>query len=443
MEAESLVEHDAGQVLDRLQQRAGVTEIQLNCFQYYLWNRRHTPVWVRTDPARYRSLGVGHADRAAYQHGDIDILDRALAAARPRGIQVHARYLEGFQEYMAEIVPGFARCLGESSDGSPSGRPCWWNPAYRAWWHATVSELVETHPVDGVYLGPERDGPLGPVLHNAAKPFCFCAHCQAAGRSLGVDPQRARAGWNAVHALATAAQRGALPTDGMLVSLLRLLVEWPEVLGWEKVQREGKWTLHAELAGATRQAGRQFGFHICMYSMVWDLFARATTDYARLATFCDYIKPSTYFDVNAARLHGFIRQGGGQVVWRDLAPQTVFQLLNGAIGAPIAATSDWNDLANVRCSPDWTAREVARCVTACAGTRCVTMSGIGIDVPPPDKRDWPVAQADIAAAAQASLAAGAAGLLLSREYQYMRDASLDTIGQVVRARTLASATTAR
>jgi hypothetical protein len=235
-----------------------------------------------------------------------------------------------------------------------------------------------------------------------------------------------------LHRLAQQAKAGTVPVDGMLVSLLRLWVQYPEILGWERVQAEGKWSLHAELSGTTKQAraGTQFGLHICMYGLMWDLFGRASTDYSRLSTFADYIKPSVYFDVNAARMHNFISHSGGKVLWRDLQPQTALALLYGAMGFDGNAEAGWPDLERARCSPAYVRREISRCVAGCAGQAQV-LSGIGVDIP--HGKLGLIEPSRVREAATASLEAGADGLLLSREYAFMRDETLAAAGDAVRA----------
>jgi hypothetical protein len=424
-----------------------VNSIQCNAFDYYLYHPEwstedwadhgHGPAGskslgplpphaIRWHPEFYRDCGFAHADRSGCAWPDRDAMAELLQAAHERGVTVHARFLEGFGAVTCGLIPGYERVLGADVYGERTAKPCWHHPAYRAWWLATVEDLVTHYALDGLYLGPERDGPLGPVLHDAGAPTCFCEHCCAAARARGVDPERAREGWRKLHRLVKSEER---PTDGMLVSILRLWIAYPEILGWEKLQSDGKWDLHAALAGKARslRPGLRFGLHICMYSLAHDLFARATTDYARLADFVDYVKPSLYTDVNAARLHRSNRVLR-QHLWRDLDAELLHEFLYAVMGYDPQSEPDYEGSATGRFGPSYIRREIQRIKAAVDG-RADVYSGLGVDVP---HADLPPVRAEfLRQAVTASFEAGADGLLLSREYQYMRRESLAAVREAV------------
>jgi hypothetical protein len=83
-----------------------------------------------------------------------------------------------------------------------------------------------------------------------------------------------------------------------------------------------------------------------------------------------------------------------------------------------------------RFGPSYIRREVERIKSAVDG-RCDVYSGIGVDVPHADLP--PVTPEFLRQAVTASFEAGADGLLLSREYQYMRRESLAAVGEAVKA----------
>jgi len=73
--------------------------------------------------------------------------------------------------------------------------------------------------------------------------------------------------------------------------------------------------------------------------------------------------------------------------------------------------------------------EIGRCVAAVQG-RSKVYAGVGVDVPHP--RIQPVTREQQYQATQAALAAGADGLLLSREYHLMSRATLNATRDAVR-----------
>jgi hypothetical protein len=85
--------------------------------------------------------------------------------------------------------------------GKATNVACWNHPEYRAWWNATVIDLFRTYNLDGFQWGAERMGPLMNAIlpWNDAAPTCFCEHCVARGRAKGVDPERARTGFEELH----------------------------------------------------------------------------------------------------------------------------------------------------------------------------------------------------------------------------------------------------
>ena len=428
MGAEPFFAQPPAAIFDRLSERAGVTSVQVNAYDYYGWNQAKgtSPVHVRWNPDRYRGIGFAQAETPHLAHAGRDVFDEIIPAAAERGISVHARILEGFRPATSQLIPGFAQVLQVDAEGRRTHLPCWNHPAYRAWWLATVEDLIREHPLDGLLLGPERDGPLGPLLHDAVVPGCFCPHCEHRARADGVDPRRAREGMLALRDLIAA---DVVPGEGMSAAIMRCYLRFPEILHWERLQAEAKWSLHAEIAGLARtlRPGFRVGLHICMYSLSWDLTARATTDYAMLAGIFDYLKPSTYWDVNHARLARWIPKAQ-RTCFKGLSAETIYRVLLEGFGHEPADEPEWMSLAQARCSPAWIRREVARCVAAADG-RAAVYSGIGIDVPHPDLP--PVDPADIEASVAASFAGGADGLLLSREYEFMRDGSLDAVGRAV------------
>ena len=74
-----------------------------------------------------------------------------------------------------------------------------------------MEDLFRSYDLDGVQWGAERMGPLMNVISpwNNNPPACFCEHCAARGRAAGIDPERARQGYKALHAYVQGQMAGA------------------------------------------------------------------------------------------------------------------------------------------------------------------------------------------------------------------------------------------
>jgi hypothetical protein len=337
-------------------------------------------------------------------------------------MKVYARHLEGFHHWTPRMHPNIIKVCQVDAAGRRTEKPCWNHPEYRVYWLSYVEDVVRNYAVDGLYLGSERDAPLGAMLHDGDVPVCFCEHCRAQGRAEGVDPERARQGMDALHRLMRQPGR---PRDGTFVSMLRLWITCPEILGWQRLQHQAKASLFAELYGAAKvlRSDLEVGWHFPYYPLMHDLFARACWDYAEMADTCDFLKLSVYFDAAAGRFHRNLDKLG-RYLWRDLTRQQIHDLTYAFMGFDPDLEPGLEQTRQGHMSADYVRREVARCVEAFAG-RSKVYAGLGIDVPHP--AGTVIDPQRIHEAVRAAFEAGADGLLLSREYHFMRRESLGAV----------------
>ena len=92
-----------------------------------------------------------------------------------------------------------------------------------------------------------------------------------------------------------AAAQDQRPSDGYLVSFWRLLLKYPEVLGWEKLWTDSYHEVRQELYGMAKAIApeKPFGFHI-MQNMTFSPFYRAEEDYSQTKNYTDFLKLATY-----------------------------------------------------------------------------------------------------------------------------------------------------
>src|SRR5581483_11133677 len=97
----------------------------------------------------------------------------------------------------------------------------------------------------------------------ASRVTCFCEHHQAAAREHGISFERARQGYQKLADFVAAALQGHRAADGYFVEFWRLLVEWPEIIAWDRLFDIGKHGVLAEVRTAVKavRPSLQVGFH--------------------------------------------------------------------------------------------------------------------------------------------------------------------------------------
>jgi hypothetical protein len=92
----------------------------------------------------------------APDHGDLDIVEAALPAAKRRGL----RLLCSVEDVWRPSVPGFDRVAEVDLRGRKAGTVCLMNPDVRRFWTALVTDLCSSYEIDGILFFNERNGPL-------------------------------------------------------------------------------------------------------------------------------------------------------------------------------------------------------------------------------------------------------------------------------------------
>jgi len=396
-----------------------------------------TRVWLRHSAEAFKGTSLGVPEPTG-EYADRDLFAGTVEVCKKRGLKFYARILEPSLKELTGRVANAERAMSIGLDGQISGQPCRNNPEWTAWWDALVSDTMRSYPLDGFQWGAERMGPLSSVLWKGAVPFCFCSHCEARTKREGVNVARARQGFNELHTLITKLHSGgAAPVDGVFTNVLRVLMRFPEVLAWDyqwraALEQQGKRT-HA-LVKAARPAA-QVGRHFDHQNTSWDALFLAQWSYADVAPFADFIKPILYHDILAPRLaHQLHELKRGPLAELSL-PQSL-DLYYSLRGYDPKLQPRLDELATRGMDPEYVGVET-RCIVQVVQGRCAVVPGIGVDVPntsvgAPNGGKRPSDHAALRAAIRQAFAAGAAGILISREYDEMRVESLKTIGETLR-----------
>ncbi len=448
--AVSFVDEGVGKVLDILQERGAVNTVFLTTFTYGrgLAGRQipgqpfpdhgsqesdektfHGGNYAMPHPEFY-----GHTvlkQTRAPDHGDLDIVATVLPEAKKRGMKLFCSVEDVFRS----DVPGVKETAEVDLTGRKTNTLCLFNPDVRAFWTALVTDLCKSYDIDGVLFFNERNGPLLNALGAshaqniaAARVTCFCEHHQRAAREAGIDFERARQAYRKLNEFVEAALTGQRPVDGYFVDFWRLLVEWPEIIAWDRLFDLGKHQVLTEVKNAVKGVRRdlQVGFHIEHVNSFNPIF-RATRSYADLATRADFLKVVVYNNCGGERYANFIRNVGS-TVFRDVPKEELLRFNNHLLNYGEEAKLD--ELAKAGLSPDYVARETKRALDGVQG-QCRILPGIDIGIPT-GRNSRKASPEDTYAATSAALKAGSHGVILSRKYSEMQLANLAAAGRAAR-----------
>jgi hypothetical protein len=448
--AVSFVDEGTDRVLDILQERGAVNTIFLTTFTYGRGLAgRQIPGQPFPDHGAQESdeksfhgghYGTPHAEFyrgtvlqqvRAPDHGDLDIVAAVRPAAKKRGMRLFCSVEDVFRS----DVPGVKEVAEVDLQGRKASTLCLFHPDVRAFWSGLVTDLCKSYDIDGILFFNERNGPLLNALGAShaqsiasSRVTCFCEHHQRAAREQGIDIARARQAYQQLDQFVQAALQGQRPSDGYFVEFWRLLIEWPEIIAWDRLFDLGKHQVLAEVNAAVKavRPGLQVGFHIEHVNSFNPLF-RATRRYADLATKADFLKIVVYNNCGGERYANFIRNVGS-TVFRDVPKDELLRLNNCLLNYGDEAKLD--ELAAAGLSADYVFRETQRALAGVQG-RCRILPGIDIGIPT-GKSSRKASPEDTYAAVAAALKAGAHGLILSRKYSEMQLPNLTAAGRAVR-----------
>lgn len=450
--AVSFTDEGVEKVLDILQERAGVNALMLASFTYGrgIAGRQvpgqplpdHGAQEYDTKTFHGGDYAVVHSqyyrdsvfkDLRAPDLGDFDILGDVIPKAKPRGIKSYCWFED---VYNPRYIPGFEQDAAEVDvDGRPTSSACLNNPNVLNFLASLAEDWIKSYDVDGIMWCSERQGPVDNAIGAAAGRFtgrtaitCFCPYCTKKGKEKGIDVDRAREGLQTLHRWVRSSMSGARPTDGYFVTFWRLLVDYPEILEWEKLWTDSQREVYAMLYGEVKSIRRDLpvGWHI-WHNNSFSPFYRAEQDYTKLEGIADFLKVVMYNNCAGPRMAQYVRNVHSSV-FGDLSPEEVLQFHYDVLGYKNQAPLD--TLPQTGFTSGYVAEETRRAL-ADVKEQIQIYPGIDIDIPtgPGLKKTTPE---DVRGAVKAALSAGAQGVILSRKYSEMRLENLSGAGQALK-----------
>ncbi|HEY7116794.1 MAG TPA: twin-arginine translocation signal domain-containing protein [Tepidisphaeraceae bacterium] len=370
-------------------------------------------------------------DTRAPDFGDLDILQAVLPRAKQRGIKVYCWY----EDVWRRDIPNVEQLQEVDLSGRKAATLCPLNPDLRNFLIGLTEDYCTSYDIDGVMWGSERQGPLHTAIGashggrpDPSRVTCFCEHHQKAARERGIDVKRAMEGYQKLARFVRGSLAKERPADGYFVTFWRLLLEYPELLAWEKLWTDGKHAIYGEIFRTARAARptAQVGFHI-WHANSFTPFFRAEQDYVALARTADFFKIVAYNNCAGPRYVQAINNIGS-TIFADVPKDELLQLHNHFLN--YGDEKPYVQLPAAGLSADYVARETRRALEGVRGTPCRIYPGIDIDIPTgtDQKKTTP---ADVHEATAAALKAGAHGVIFSRKYSEMKLANLAAGGRAV------------
>ena len=266
----------------------------------------------------------------APDHPGFDVLAEVLPQAQSRRIKIFCWYEDVFRR----DLEGLDRLQEVTLSGKKASTICFHNPEVQAFWRALTEDYLRSYPIDGVMWGSERQGPFGNAIgamHGGAgsNPFavaCFCDFCKQEAKSRGIDAQRAMEGYRKLATLVRDARGKSRPSDGYCVSLWRLLIQYPEILAWERLWNDGQKSTYANIYQVTKsiRCEAMVGWHI-WHNNSFSPFYRATQDYAEFRKYSDFLKVVMYDNCGGPRLASYVNSVS-QTIFGDFTADEVLGL---------------------------------------------------------------------------------------------------------------------
>jgi hypothetical protein len=450
--AVSFTDEGAEQILDVVQEQAGVNALMLATFTYGrgIAGRQIPGQPLPDHGARQYDTGTFHGGDYAEVHaeyyrdsifkdfrapdvGKFDVLGDVLPKAKARGIKSYCwfedvynpRYLANFEQEAAEV----------DIEGRPTDTACLNNPHVRNFLASLTEDWIKSYDIDGIMWCSERQGPLDNAIGTDedisvghAHLTCFCPYCREKGRDLGISVDRAREGLRKLQRWVHTVRRGSRPADGYFVTFWRLLVDYPEILAWEKLWTDSQREVYSFLYGEVKSIRPDLpvGWHI-WHNNSFSPFYRAEQDYKKLVGISDFLKVVMYNNCGGPRLAHYIRNAHS-TVFGDLPPEQVLEFHYDVLGYKDEAKLD--ALPQAGLSARYVEEETRRALTDVQGKMNV-YPGIDVDIPTASG-EKKTTEEDVREAVTAALSAGAQGVILSRKYSEMWLSHLAGAGEALK-----------
>jgi hypothetical protein len=452
----SFIDEGVERVLDTLQSRVGINTLMIGTISWLGlkvgrrishalegWPDHGVPApytmrggaYTTVRPAYYSQTIVKDFASTDPEMAGKDILDMVIPAAKARGMNVIPEFMEPLFKYAGHgsannvDIPNMPQLLEVDLLGRYAAEPCTTNPLYRRWWHGIIEEHCRNYDIDGIMWCNERNSPLDRMVQGQA-PGCFCEHCRREAAERGIDVERVRRAFHPVYAFFQQARAGEPFVDGALIEFLRVLLQNPEVLIWERFWLEKSKDLDRELYGITKWCNADLSFGLNVWNRNhFNPIRKAQWPWVEQTDYCDWVKPITY-QHQAGEVYHKEMTALHTSILRDFTPDELTPIMYKLLGLNEAP---WGELVQQGMDPDsYVYGQCADAVRGVAGKAAVYM-GIGVDAPR-TRADQAVCTPEIVErSVLATFRAGGTGVVFSPNYAGMNLSNLDGAARALQA----------
>jgi len=377
----------------------------------------------------YNGSGLAFDDMRAPELPKLDLLDVAMKATQKHGFKTYALIEES--EGQPPTAP-WSAFYELDFHGRRQRAACSNNPGYRAFMLGLVEDYTRSYNVDGFMWSSERQGGFTNAIgarHGGAgtdpgRSTCFCEYCTKKGAAQGIDVDRAKKGFTELEAFVRAGRANKRPRDGYFVSLMRLMLNYPELLQWEAFWINSRKSLMLDIRNRVKSISPStpVGFHV-WHNASFSPFYRAEIDFADMAKNADFIKPVVYNGCAGSRIVSYANSVG-QTIWGDMKPAEILQMTYEMFDYK---EQPYDKVSATGFSTDYIAREVKRTLDDVAGTHVPVYAGLDIDIPGSTYTADSVKQAVLSA-----FNAGAQGVIFARNWGEMNPDHVAGVGAAMR-----------
>lgn len=446
----SFVDEGVEQVLDTLEERAGVNAILISALSWSIGNAGRAAfgfpdhgvqepdnlqggAFYEPDPQYYQATFHKQFSAPDPLYKGFDTLRDVLPAAQERGIKTYTYYCETSSSAIRSIwQPGFNHFLDRDHWGKVATRPSLMNPHYRTWWRSVIEDWFQNHPLDGMLWGIERHSPLMDIFRGDSSTG-FDQYFQAEARARGLDVQRAIEGYRKIDTFLRGVRKGDRFDEPVFVMLLRHLLHYPEVLMWEKMWLDAHQDMYHEISGLIKffDPTHEVGLGIWQVINTYNPYLRAQYDQADYGEYADFLKPVLYHTPAGARFAKFA-ESWQKGVLADATPDGAYHALATILGLDEFTADNREDAPMAGFSPEYVKKWTEKLVKA---TGCKVYPGIGVGVGD-GGTSKPITPDEITAGVHAGFDGGASGVLISRNYSEAELRNIDAVGTALRERGL-------
>lgn len=446
--AASFVDEGVNQVLDILQEKGQVNTLFISVFTYSGGaGGRQIPGFPYPGHGKKEDVFNFHGGNFATPHqefykdtvlkdtkapdfGDLDILQMVLPEAKKRGIKI----MPYLYDIWRKDTPNIDKLQEIDLEGNHAISCCAYNPDYQGFIKGLTRDICSSYEIDGLIWGSEHQGPFNNVINGyfmreyGNVPTCFCEFHRKAAEKQGINFERTVLGFKKLMEFSTKSMAGKRPVDGYFIEFWRILMDYPEIIAYEKLWTDGHNSTYANIYKTAKDVHKelQAGFHI-WHNNSFNPFYRAEQNFDRFAEYADFIKPVVY-NISGGGRYALYINNIGNTIFRDVPKDELLKLNNHLLNYDDSMSMD--ELPKTGLSAkDYVFRETKRALDK-VQNKCKIYPGIDVGIPM--KQERLTLPQDVYESTMAALKAGAQGVIFSRKYSEVPLENLAAGGKAIK-----------